>query len=359
VNLIGEHIDYHNLPVLPMAIQRRVQIEFQPCSEPVLSARSNSYPERKFELSKYPSFPPGDWGNYLGAAAQIAGSRWQIRHGINAQISSDLPCAAGLSSSSALLAGVVVALLRANEIEPSVAELLEVLPDGEQLVGTRGGGMDHAAVVASRAGCALLVHFAPFKNEPIPIPSGWTFLVAHSLTYAQKSGAVKAEYNSRRTAGQQALEKIGFSTFNDVLALPDFDSQIRKFEANLTETERLAFRHVTGEAHRVEAALTAIRKNEASSFGKTLVESHASLRDQLRVSNPALDELVACAMDCGALGARLTGAGFGGCAIALCRTEESMSLQEKLIQRFYAKRPEFARQNHLFEASPSAGALNA
>ncbi|HLH04490.1 MAG TPA: galactokinase family protein [Bryobacteraceae bacterium] len=357
VNLIGEHIDYHNLPVLPMALDRRVRIEFEPRADRLLRARSGPYPERQFEISAHPDFRPGDWGIYLYAASQIALSRWSLRYGIDARITADLPSAAGLSSSSALLTGIVLALLRANEIEPSIAQMLEVLPDGEQLVGTRGGGMDHAAVVGAKAGCALLVQFAPFKIEPVPIPSGWTFLVAHSLTYAQKSGALKAEYNARRAAGQQALEKIGFSRYQDVLALPDLDTLIRKNEANLTEPELSAFRHVTSEARRLQAALEAIRKNEPGSFGKILVESHESLRDELRVSNPALEELVACALDAGALGARVTGAGFGGCVLVLCRTEESISLQQKLIARFYANRPEFVRQNHLFEAIPSAGAL--
>jgi galactokinase len=359
VNLIGEHIDYHNLPVLPMAIQRRVSIEYQPRADSLIRAGSASYPDRQFALSDLALFPPGDWGNYLKAAVQMIAGRWTITRGIDAHVASDLPSAAGLSSSSALLTGFALALLRCNEIEPSLPELLDLLPDGEQLVGTRGGGMDHAAVLASRPGSALLIHFAPFQLEPVAIPVGWTFLVAHSLTSAQKSGALKAEYNARRTAGTAALRALGFSCYQDVLAAPDFDILAEKLPELLPRDQRNAFLHVTGEARRVRRALDAIRRNEAGSFGKILLESHASLRDHLRVSNPTLDALVTCAMDAGALGARLTGAGFGGCTIILCETNNSSVIQERLIRSFFAVRPGFVRQNHLFEAIPSTGAIHA
>src|SRR5262249_61512915 len=120
---------------------------------------------------------PGDWENYLRAAAQVVGQRWGIRCGVDASITSNLPAAAGLSSSSALLVAFVLGLLREP---PSFEELMEVLPDGEQFVGTRGGGMDHAAVLASRKGCASLISFRPISVRHIPIPEEWGFFAAHS-----------------------------------------------------------------------------------------------------------------------------------------------------------------------------------
>ncbi len=156
---------------------------------------------RNFKLAEEPDpLPPGDWGNYLVAAIRMVEARWPVSRGIDAAITSDLPSAAGLSSSSALLTGFALALLHANAIYPTVEELMEVLPEGEQFVGTRGGGMDHAAVLASQAGCALLVRFAQLSLTPIRIPPEWAFLVAHSLTTAEKSGSAKLEYNARRTA---------------------------------------------------------------------------------------------------------------------------------------------------------------
>jgi galactokinase len=336
VNLIGEHIDYHGLPVLPMAIQRRVTIAFQPVGDHSVSATSPDYGARSFQLDDAVPFASGDWGNYLKAAARLVTRRWILSKGIVASIDSDLPSAAGLSSSSALMTGVALALLRANNIEPTVEELMEVLPEGEQFVGTRGGGMDHAAVLAARPGCALLVHFDPFRYEPIPIPLGWTFLVAHSLTHAQKSGAVREQYNVRREAGSSAFRKGG---------------------KGLTDQERNAYLHVTSEARRVEAALKALRQDHIEEFGSLLSTSHASLRDQLDVSNPTLDELVECAQESGVLGARVTGAGFGGCVLVLGRTADRDRVRARLIDRFYRSRSGFVESKHLIDVVPSAGAL--
>src|SRR5205085_5771022 len=104
-------------------------------------------------------------------------------------------------------------LLRANQQTPTFEELMQVLPDGEQFVGTRGGGMDHAAVLASEPGCASLIDFEPVSVRPIPIPPEWGFLVAHSLEAAEKSGGAREAYNARRRAGTRALERLGFPSY--------------------------------------------------------------------------------------------------------------------------------------------------
>ncbi len=356
VNLIGEHIDYHNLAVLPMAIQRKVSITFGPCRKRQIRAVSNGYPPREFSMDELAAFPPGDWGNYLKAAVQLIAQRWTLTNGIDASVASDLPLAAGLSSSSALMTGIALALLRANEIDPTVRELMELLPEGEQFVGTRGGGMDHAAVLASQTGSALLVQFSPFQFEPIAIPVDWTFIVAHSLTIAEKSGSAKLEYNSRRTAGVNALKELGLPSYRAALDL-HCPAQLADLAASLGDPERDAFLHVAGEAERVRLAVKALRDKEIKDFGQLLVASHASLRDRLKVSNGALDKLVDCAMDGGALGARLTGAGFGGCAIILCKMAERENVCSYLIEHFYANRPGFSPADHLLVAEPSSGAL--
>jgi galactokinase len=354
VNLIGEHIDYHDLPVVPMAIQRRVSLTFDERGDPVIRASSAGYEMREFALRDNQPYPPGDWGNYLKAAAQLVTRRWRLSRGLNASIESDLPVAAGLSSSSALMTGIALALLRVNDIKPTLDDLMEVLPDGEQFVGTRGGGMDHAAVLASQAGTALLLRFAPLKMEPIQIPPGWAFIVAHSLTVAQKSGPAKEQYNSRRVAGMNALRNLRLPGYKEVLGRnPEHDL------ASLSDDERGAFLHVTSEAKRVESAVTALRDDRIEEFGRLLSASHESLRNQLRVSNSALDRLVNCALASGALGARLTGAGFGGCVIVLCRRSDRERVAPELIRRFYAPHPEFVPERHLIFAEPSAGALSA
>src|SRR4029077_20854148 len=123
----------------------------------------------------------------------------------------------GLSSSSALIVAVTLALLRANHRQASFEELMEILPDGEQFVGTRGGGMDHAASLASRAGCASLIEFVPLAVHHIPIPSDWAFLVANSLHTAEKSGAVRELYNAVRAAGTEALRETGYPSYGEAI----------------------------------------------------------------------------------------------------------------------------------------------
>ena len=235
---------------------------------------------------------------------------------------------------------------------------MHVLPEGEHFVGTRGGGMDHAAVLESRAGCALLIHFAPVSATPVPIPDDWAFLAAHSLTIAEKSGAVRAEYNSRRTAGTAALHKLGFTSFREALERHSFQELAKRAYQELQDAEQRCFLHVTGEANRVNEAVDALRKADADRFGEVLDGSHASLRDLLRISCPALDELVAAAKQAGALGARLTGAGFGGFAVIFSRRSDRERIAQHLIARHYSRFPDFDPFVHLIAVEPSAGALH-
>src|SRR5581483_10660780 len=354
--LIGEHIDYHELPVLPIAIQKRIVIAFRPRADKGVRATSQQEIDAaEFTLdSPFTSASQGHWSNYVRASAQAIQTRYALTRGINAFIASDLPSAAGLSSSSALLVAFSLALLRANEIEPTLNELTALLPDGEQLVGTRGGAMDHVAILGSRAGFGTLINsFAPLEIDHVPVPPSWRFLVAHSLVDAQKSGALRSEYNARRAAGTNAIERLGFVSYRE--AIVNCDGHC--IEALTDENERNAFLHVTSEAGRVQQAARALQNHDLAVFGRLLGESHASLRDRLRVSLPEIDRLVDSAVHAGAYGARLTGAGFGGCVVCLCTDNNVKQVRNKLVKTFYAERPEFDVNRHLFIAEPSAGAL--
>jgi galactokinase len=331
VNLIGEHIDYHGLPVLPMALRRRITVRFEARRDRTITAQSQAFGRREFmwEADLEP-VAAGDWENYLRAAARAVARAWNVGRGVDATIVSDLPPAAGLSSSSALIVAFTLCLLAANRRRASFEELMAILPEGEQFVGTRGGGMDHAAALASREGHASLIHFTPLRVEHIPVPPDWAFLVAHSLESAEKSGRARESYNARRDASMLAMRaKTGD-----------------------------AFLHVTSEARRVAEAVDAMRHSDAPRFGQLLLDSHASLRDRLQVSCPALDQLVQAAMESGALGARLTGAGFGGSIVAFAPRSRLDDLRRGLIDRFYSGRAEFREHDHLIAADPGPGALS-
>ncbi|HEY1219792.1 MAG: galactokinase family protein [Bryobacteraceae bacterium] len=359
VNLIGEHIDYHGLPVLPIAIDRRIRIRFRARGDRRICA-SSAAPFGRREFAWTADLQPvaaGDWENYLRAAASAVASRWGVGEGVDAWIASDLPPAAGLSSSSALIVAFALCLLAANGIEGGFEELMAILPEGEHFVGTRGGGMDHAAVLASRAGCASLIEFAPLAVRHIAVPDDWAFLVAHSLETAEKSGSARAAYNARRQAGTAALARLGVASYREVNAAPQrHDEFLARLAGPNEDAERDAFLHTTSEAARVTAAVAALEAGDAAAFGRLLIDSQGSLRDRLRVSSPALDRLVDAAVACGALGARLTGAGFGGAIVAVTRKSDLPALRRGLIAGYYAGRPDFREADHLIDAIPAAGA---
>ena len=309
VNLIGEHIDYLGYPVLPMAITRRLRLDFQPLEHPEIRVESATYGSRQFAWTqKIPPSPPGDFGNYIKAAAQLVANRWGVANGFEGSIASSIPAAAGLSSSSALVIAATLALLRVRGLQPDFDELMEVLPEGERYVGTRGGGMDHAVCLAGRRGCAIEVRFHPVKVTPLYIPEDWAFFVAHSLQRAEKSGAAREDYNRRR-----ALAEAGDAS---------------------------ALRHACSERQRVEDAMRAMGANDIEAFGAILKASHRSLRDDLKVSCDRADRLVEASLAAGALGARIMGGGFGGYVLGLCRVRNVEETLARLDRDHFSSLPE-------------------
>lgn len=338
VNLIGEHIDYHGLPVLPMALRRGIRLEFAPRDDGRVLLRNAEarFGERRFPLD--PALAPGpagDWGNYAMAAAVTVAQRWGAGVGIQGTLTSDLPVAAGLSSSSALVVAVARALLHASKIRVDPLELAEALAEGERFVGTAGGGMDQAASLLGREGHALEIFFRPLAAEPVHFPEGWRVVVAHSGVSAEKSGSAQVAYNLRRSESGAALALLAGAMGTPGAApktlLDRFGSEVllEGLGAIPGPAGRWAG-HAVAEAARVGNAVAALRRGDLAAFGALLDASHASLRDVYEVSHPRLDALVEAARRAGAAGARLTGAGFGGCMLAVCLADEAESVLEGL-----------------------------
>jgi galactokinase len=338
VNLIGDHTDYNGLPVFPMALQRRFHMMFRAREDATIRlATTDGFGNRHFTIAtEIEPYEQGDWGNYVKASARILARRYGSLRGMDMLLHSDIPVAAGLSSSSALVVGSGIALLAANRVEAPFEELVDLFPEGERYVGTRGGAMDHTVCLAGKAGYALKIDFAPFAVHPVPVPEGWRFLIGHSLIRAEKSSAVKEQYNERRESCRKAFQ------------IP---------QPPLTEIEQRRYRHVIGEAARVEAAQIAMLSADIETFGRLMNKSHASLRDDFEVSHPEVDALVEAFLAAGAVGARVTGAGFGGCVVALSPIADVQRVLAGVETGFYAARP--ARANfaeYLLEAEPSSGA---
>jgi N-acetylgalactosamine kinase len=389
VNLLGEHTDYNGLPVLPMAIDRSILIAGAARSDRSVGVANTArrFPVRRFELADtIAPYAPGNWGNYAKAAAQgmmrTYGS--ELRHGADLLVDGNIPSGAGLSSSSALVVASALALLAANDVAESYEALAELLPTAERYVGTMSGGMDQATSLLAHAGHALRIDFFPLRVRTVPLPRGYSIVVCHSLVQAEKSGAAKAAYNLRVIECHLAcrvLEGVlgarlprGLARLGDLATLfpgrsllefipclaahvPDRPLRLSEIaELVGTSPERLRneceieadvgdrfdllrrVRHVWSEAERVEQAEEALRGGDAAAFGHLMNASHASCRDDYEISCPELETLVTLAKEAGALGARLTGAGFGGCTVNLVADSDVHAFLTRIDRYFYESR---------------------
>lgn len=331
VNLLGEHIDYHDLDVLPMALERGIEVRFTPRSDGVVRLE-NADP--RFEVVEVPvrtelrPDAPGHWGNYVRAAVTTVAALAPegAFGGLDGVVSSDLPPAAGLSSSSALVVAVARAVLATHLAPdwspPAPERLAELLAAGERYVGTAGGGMDQAATLGGEPGQVMRVSFAPVRWVARALPADWAVIVAHSGVRAEKSGGARAAYNALRARGEFARDTLAALLNTD----PSY-SGLRAAGAT-AELRQLADRHLDGpsagvathvltEADRVEAGWAALGTGDRTAFGAAMNASHDSLTRRCGVGHPRLDTLVEAALRAGADGARLTGAGFGGSIVAL------------------------------------------
>lgn len=407
VNLLGEHTDYNGLPVLPMAIDRSVCIAGAPRGDRhiVLANADQAFPPRRYALEPaIPPFPAGDWGNYHKAAAQGLLS-WLGTAGLQGGeflVEGDIPRGAGLSSSSALVVGSALALLAVNQRAWDTEELADLLAAAERYVGTLSGGMDQAVCLLAQAGSALRIDFDPLRVRSVALPGGCVFVVCDSLVAAEKSGAARASYNHRvlecRLACRVLERALGsrlprpFSHLGDLarffpdLPLADFLAllentlpprplPIAEIAAILgTSVDAAAAgmgsgaaaekafnllaraRHVLSEAERVSRGEAALRGGDWVSFGALMDASHASCRDDYEVSCPALEALVVIAKEAGALGARLTGAGFGGCTVNLVPASNLPFFLTMVDRRYYQPRARRSGREHSFVLTAAAGA---
>ncbi len=366
VNLMGDHIDYVGLSVLPMAIQHRLRVAVRPRGDRTVRVANNdpAFQTRAFDVgADLAPYPDGDWGNYLKAAVVHLERRYGNLHGFDALVDSTLSVASGLSSSSALVIGAALSAIAGSGLDVPMLELAHELAEAERYVGTRGGGMDQAICLGARPGCVSRVDFDPLAVSAMPIPQHWRFVVASSLVRAEKSASAREAYNARRRYVEQAVAAVGAALEGTVPAtrrlLDAFPSQdLMEMSARvLDEVSLRRFRHVLTEAARVHRAVRALDSNESAVFGSLMYRSHESLRVDFEVSCPELDAMVAIAADAGAEGARVTGAGFGGCIVVLSTAEAVGAVTAALRDDFYRARiGTDAVDDAMFVAVPSGGA---
>jgi galactokinase len=261
------------------------------------------------------------------------------------------------------------ALLEVNDLTLPTLEFAETMARAERYTGTRGGGMDQAISVGAKKGHVSRIEFHPLEMAYAPVPQDWRFVVAHTLVRAEKSGPAQEAYNRRTRECADALSLIQKAlletdpgleaplSYRGLLERTCLEDLVELGESRLQGTLLKRFRHVVTEGARVYDAEHALRREDLLTFGLSMNASHESLRHDYEVSSPELDTLVGLAREAGTAGARLTGAGFGGCVVALTDSERVQSVMEALKMGYYEKRePDLPLRDVLFLAEPSEGA---
>lgn len=344
VNLIGEHTDYNEGFVLPMAMDLEVRLRFRSLSEPRVRLRSLDLgAEGEFPLA---GLRPGAARGWLAYPAGVA---WALQQaglalvGLEGELRSTVPVGAGLSSSAALELACGLALLAAAGRELPRRELALLCQRAEnEFVGVQSGVMDQFASGLSRSGHVLHVDCRTLETRQVPFPPG-ARVVAADTGVRRELGA--SEYNARRQQCAEAARLLGVRALRDAR---------REDLGSLPALLGRRARHVVEENARVQRAVEALQAGDFGRLGALMDESHASLRDLYQVSSPELEAMVAAARDHpSCLGARLTGAGFGGCAVALVLSGEEEAFVGHTGDAY---RRRTGRQGAFYPTSPSAGA---
>jgi N-acetylgalactosamine kinase len=396
VNLIGEHTDYNGYPVLPMAIDRDILMAFVPVSSPRVTVENLDarFPPLAFDASvEIPRDPQGSWGNYVKAAVQGILSSGLVAperaNGMTALCSGSVPLSAGLSSSSALVVATGLAILGANGGSCAPLKLAEILVRAERYAGMEGGGMDQTISMMGSVGHALKIDFFPLSVSQAALPPGYVFVVCNSLVAAPKAASARDAYNTRVVECRLSAALVAHHLTVDlkqVQRLADVSpASLRMPVDQVAETAREVlheapwtldeiarhlgvsrefivhrycttgtgsvveeppdgyrllqrYRHVVSEAGRVERAAM-VMQSDPFLFGTLMNDSHASCRDDYEISCPELEDLVSVARENGAIGARLTGAGFGGCTVNMVEEHHVQTFTEGIRRGYYTGIP--------------------
>jgi galactokinase len=319
VNVIGDHTDYNDGFVLPLAIDRDCVVAARVADE--IRIRSLDV-GGTIEMAPDGTTPvermgPG-WGRLAAAVVSELAARGRPPVGMDAVLSSDVPLGSGLSSSAAFEVACAVALAGVADWRWEPVELaLACRAAEERATGVPCGIMDQLVSVAGRAGSVVLIDCRSLEMRVVPLPGRLGLLAVYS---GQERALASSAYAERRRGCEALARAIGVPALRDAAS-----SQV--------ENDPLG-RHVVSENARVLESVRALEEGDLARLGQLMTASHASLRDDFRVSTPELDTLVAVLIEAGALGARLTGGGFGGSVVAVCDVDDVALLVEATRTRY-------------------------
>jgi len=334
VNLIGEHTDYNDGLVLPMAIEPHLTLEVTARSDRwmVLASTWGGQPVVRVDLDQplAPDDYAGSWAAYpCGVVAGLKELGWDIP-GFAARISATLPAGAGLSSSAALEVGMATAVEALTGSTLSLEEKALLCQRAEhEFAGVPCGIMDQFAVTFGMADNALLLDCRSHSMRHVPLAAeAVEVLVIHS---GVRHSLADGEYARRRAECQSAARLLGVASLRDV-GPPEWQARA----PSLPDVERRRAMHVVTEHERTLAFVNALEARDWQAAGECMYGSHASLRDDYEVSCPELDEIVEISRQVdGVFGCRLTGGGFGGCAVALVDAGQAGRIQAEVRTRYH------------------------
>jgi galactokinase len=338
INLIGEHTDYNGGFVLPCAVGRRVAVAVGHGGGELYSANFD-------EARRMGDGRDSSWADYPRGVAWAFGETSREVGEFRAAYAGDVPLGSGLSSSAAIEAATALTLDALFELGMDRRELALLCQRAEnEFVGVQSGIMDQYASLLCEEGSALLVDCRSLEAQNVPLDLEEVNLTLLVCDTRVERGLADTGYNDRRAACERAARTLGVKQLRDA-------GQADLWQ--LSGEELMRARHIVTENARVLEAAEALRVADFPELGRLMYASHASMRDDFEISTRELDTFVELAEAAGATGARLTGAGFGGCAIALVRTAEAGALARN-VKREFAQRG--FEEPVFYEFVPSPGA---
>jgi len=336
VNLIGEHTDYNEGFVLPVAIDKKIIMLGQLREDRLVQVFDLVYKTKiKFSLDSLTPLKKDTWANYLmGVMDEIQKAGYPLQ-GVNLVFTSNIPQRAGLSSSAALEVVTALTMAKLNSLEIEPVEMAHLCRRAENnFVGVACGIMDQYVSCLGQKNYALFIDCRSNDYELIPLKDpNYQIIICNSKV---QRGLVDSEYNKRKEECKIATEFFKHKLNREIRALRDIAiDEYEKYQAQLPEIIARRARHVISENYRVQVGVQALREGNFSAFGQLMIESHRSLKNDYEVSCAELDLLVDLALKQeGVLGARMTGAGFGGCTVNLLKRDYVDVFKEKIKKEY-------------------------
>lgn len=353
VNLIGEHTDYNDGFVFPMALDNYTTVAISPRDDRALKIWSENMAEMTAVDLNDNESRRGHWSDYVAGIARMLELEDFELPGANIYLESDVPVGAGLSSSAALEISSALALLSTVDGKLSAAELAKLGQRAEnQFVGMNCGIMDQFISVHGEKDHALFLDCRTLDYQQVPLPSGQIRVVICNTRVKHELGY--SEYNKRRAECERGVH-IMIADFPGIKALRDVSlQQFQQVKNKLPDIVGKRCRHVISEDERTLESIDALNKNDLQRFGELMNASHDSLRDDYQVSCKELDIMVEEARALpGVLGARMTGGGFGGCTVNLVQVDQAENFCAEIEKRYQSAA---GIKPKIYISSPSQGA---